>query len=328
MPGNDYYLSEILKNDSKVLITGATGFIGANIVRRLLSTNCQVHILVRPKSSFAKVADVKSRLKIHVADLKDLPKLTKIVRGVGPDVIFHLASENVYSVNWEENYSKMVETNILGTVNLLTACEGVAYKCFVNTGTSSEYGLMEKAVKESDTCRPNSLYAITKYAGTLYSQMWALTRRRPALTLRPFSPYGPFDSNKRLIANTIICALKNRDIALTAPDVVRDYVYVDDVVDAYMKCIDSARNCAGEVFNIGSGESHRIGEVVEKIVSLTSSKSKLLWRRVAVPNEETKVWQADLAKTKEKLGWKPKYSLEAGLGETIRWFENHIGLYE
>lgn len=305
------------KETRKVLVTGGAGFIGANLVRRLISQNFQVHALIRPDTNTSKIADILSRLKKHEVDLREAVKLKKIVREISPEIIFHLAATDVFSIS-----------NFLGTINLISATREIDYHCFVNTGSSSEYGLKNKPMVESDMCKPVNFYGITKLASTLYGQLEALTKNKPILTLRLFSPYGPYDTQKRLIAAAIISALKNRDIVLTSPKVVRDYIFIEDVLDAYLACIEKGHQLAGEIFNIGAGRTQTIASVVDKIIKLTNSKSQLLWNYLPQNSPEPKIWQADIAKSKKLLGWQPKHSFDSGLAKTLTWFRKNLKLYE
>lgn len=312
---------------TKVLVTGATGFVGSNLVKRLLSKNFQVHALVRSTSNTARIVDLLPKLYLYQADLLKIVKLKKIVQKIDPEIIFHLATASVFGSEVVEKSNEIIKTNFLGTVNLVNACNEINYSCFVNTGSSSEYGLKDNPMKEQGVCQPVGLYGFSKLAATLYCQMITRTKNKPIITLRLFSPFGPSDDRRRLIANIIVCALKNRDLALTRPGIVRDYIFVEDVLDAYLACINKARQFAGEIFNIGSGKQQTIGSVAKRILKITNSKSKLMWGKLDISSLEPKLWQADLTKTRKLLGWQPKHSFDEGLKETINWFKNNLKLY-
>lgn len=315
------------KETRKVLVTGSAGFIGANLVRRLVSQNFQVHALIRPDTNTFKIADILPKLRKHDVDLREALKLRKIVREISPEIIFHLAATDVFSASKKASPQKIFATNFLGTINLISATRDINYHCFVNTGSASEYGLKNKPVLESDMCKPVNLYGISKLASTLYGQLEALTKNKPILTLRLFSLYGPYDTQKRLIASAIISALKNRDIVLTSPKVVQNYIFVQDVLDAYFACIEKGQQLAGEIFNIGAERTQTIASVVDKIIKLTNSRSKLLLNYLPQSSLEPKNWQADIAKSKKLLGWQPKHSFDSGLAKTIAWFRKNLNLY-
>lgn len=316
-----------LRSTREVLVTGATGFVGSNLVRRLISQNFQVHILIRKTSKPGRISDISTKLKTYEVDLVEAVKLKKIVQKINPKIIFHLAAKSIFSSQKEDNHQEIIKSNFLGTVNLIQALQDVDYQCFANIGSSSEYGIKNHPMRESDVCQPVNVYGVSKLSSTVFAQMIANIYQKPIITLRLFSPFGPFDDQRRLIANTIVSALKNRDLFLTQPSVVRDYIFVDDVVNACLVCISKTSKFSEEIFNIGSGQQQTIGEVVTKITKLTNSKSRLLWGKLPVINLEPKIWQADLTKTEKLLGWKPKYSLDEGILKTVEWFKKNLDLY-
>lgn len=305
----------------KVLITGATGFVGSNLIRKLVKEKYQVHAIVRKSSNTKKIADILSKIILHEGDLKDNIKIKHIVLGIHPNIIFHLASETIYSSakNYHDNE---LLVNFLGTVNLIAACRDINYDCFINTGSSSEYGIKQSSMKETNLCEPINMYGLMKYTSTKYSQIVANAEKKPIVTLRLFSPFGPLDNEGRLINRIFILARANRDLPLTQPDIVRDYVYIEDVVSAYRLCIAKSEKLSGKILNIGSGQQQTILSVVNKIVKLTNSKSRLKWNHLRTLSVEPKIWRADITLAKKLLGWKPKFTFDQGLKMTYDWFQN------
>jgi nucleoside-diphosphate-sugar epimerase len=311
----------------KVLVTGATGFVGANLVRRLLQREYDVHIITRASSNKWRLADILSKLSDYTVDLVQPRKLRTLIRQVKPDVIFHLAASGIYG-GAQLSERKLIEINFLGTVNLVNACQDIDYKCFVNTGSSSEYGPKKYPMKETDVCEPITMYAITKYASTLYGSFIAKTKDRPIIGFRLFSPYGPYDDKSRLVVYSIVNALQNKDLNLANPEAVRDYIYVEDVVDLYMRSIDRAYELKGEVFNVGSGSQTTISSIVSKVIKLTQSKSNVNWQAVEGRSWDTERWEADIEKTSKTFNWKPTFSIEEGLKRTVDWFRNNLSFYQ
>lgn len=313
-------------NSGKILITGASGFVGSNLVRRLLQEGCEVHILSQPVFSQWRLRDILPKLNNHIIDLLEPKKLEQLVRRIKPEIIFHLAALGVFS-GISPSEKKLFENNFLGTVNLIKASSEIDYKCFVNTGSSSEYGPKEKPMKESDICEPISPYGISKLAALLYGSFIAKTQNRPIIGLRLFSPFGYFDDAQRLIPPVIISALQNKDILLSNPQGVRDFIFIEDVVDAYLKFIDRAGQFKGEIFNLGSGKETSVQEAVKTICELTNSKSRIKWGAVSPRPWDTAHWQADISKIKRCLHWKPGHSFKQGLKKTIQWYKNNLSLY-
>ena len=311
----------------KVLVTGATGFVGANLVRRLVREDYEVHIFTRASSNKWRLTDVLSKLNDHTVDLLEENKLKGLIKEIEPEIIFHLAAAGIYGgVHLSEK--NLIETNFWGAVNLLNACNDIDYKCFINTGSSSEYGPKKHPMKETDVCEPINMYGITKCAATLYGRFVAKTKDKPIVGFRLFSPYGPYDDKTRLITYAIINALQNNDLNLANPKAVRDYIYIEDILDLYMKSIDKAYKLKGEVFNVGSGSQTTIHYVVNKIMELTQFKSSVNWGSVNGRSYDTEKWEADIGKTSKFFDWKPIYNIDEGLEKTISWFRNNLNLYD
>jgi nucleoside-diphosphate-sugar epimerase len=317
-----------MSTKKKVLITGSTGFVGANLARRLVQENFEVHIMVRQNSNKWRINDLlKPNLKEHLVDLEDFSKLKEAIKQVKPDIIFHLATASVFA-GVEPSEDQLIKTNLLGTINLIKAARAIDYKCFVNTGSGAEYGLNNQVKKEIDLCQPVNVYGIAKLASTLYANLEAKKYGKPILTLRLFSPYGPYDNRKRLISDNIIKVLQNQNLELANPDAVRDYIYIDDVIDLYLKTIDRANDFKGEVFNVGSGSQSASREVIDKIIKITESRSGVLWNKISSSPWDAKTWQADISKTTAAFGWLPNHNLEEGLKKTITWFKNNLSFYK
>ncbi len=311
----------------KILVTGATGFVGSNLVRRLVSDGYDVHIFTRKSSNIWRLRDCFSDLKNYTANLLNQEELICLINKIEPDVIFHLATSGIYG-GVQRPDKEVIETNLLGMINLINACNSIDYKCFVNTGSSSEYGPKKEPMKESDICEPLNLYGFSKYAATLYSQFIARTKNKPIIGLRLFSPFGPFDDKSRLMTYAITNALQNKSLMLGNPNAARDYIYIDDVIDLYLQSMQLASRSKGEVFNLGSGSQKTVSYVVNKIIEITNSKSELKWNSFSGRAHDTEKWEADIEKVSRYYNWCPKYHIDDGIRQTISWFENNLHLYK
>lgn len=311
----------------KILVTGATGFIGANLARYLVSNQQEIHIIIRETSDLWRIKDIISYAATYNLDLEDREKTRKIIKLIKPDVVFHLANLGLYAgVN--SSPRRLIDVNFLGTTNLLEACANLNLQCFVNTGSSAEYGPKESIMVEKDYCQPTTFYGLSKLTATLYSTVAAKTTKLPIICLRIFSPYGPFDSSTRLIPYVITRALKDRELLLANPRSVRDFIFVDDVVSAYLQTINNAKKNRGEIFNVGSGIQTSVADIVNQIIKIIGSKSRIKWGVQKSRPQESPSWQADITFAKSKLYWEPKYSLESGLRKTIEWFAQNISYYD
>ena len=308
-----------------VLITGAAGFIGANLARALAKEH-DVHVLLRSTSHAWRIADILSRLKVVKADLLDPKGLGAAVRNIKPEYIFHLAAYGAYP-RTQTDADAILSTSIQGTLNLLRATRDVEYRCLVNTGSSSEYGIKSKAMRESDVLEPNTLYGVAKAAATMLCAQEAREQDKPIITLRPFSVYGYYEEQFRLMPSVILKCLNREDVPLSSGEQRRDYVFIEDVVGAYRKAMRLG-SLRGEVFNVGSGKDVSVKEVAIMIRKLAGARNKLLFGKLEKAGFDTaSCWKADAKKSARVLGWKSTTTLNEGLRKTIRWIKENKARY-
>lgn len=310
---------------TNVLITGATGFIGANLARACLDWKWKVHIFSRKSSNFWRIDDIKNKIQDYKIDLyRDKEKVPYLVEKIKPDVIFHTAAYGGYP--FQKDVDKIVHANIIGTVNLVNACSKIGFDIFVNTGSSSEYGLKSKPMSETDLLEPINDYGVAKASATLFCQVKAKSEKLPIVTLRLFSPYGYYEEPTRLVPSVIISCLLGENPKVSSSDSVRDFIFIEDVMDAYIRVIKTS-DISGQIFNIGYSQQHSVDDVVNKIIELTGNKVKPKWGNIPKRPNEPNIWQADISKAKDILNWEPKYGLDEGLKKTIKWFEKNMILY-
>lgn len=301
----------------KAFVTGATGFIGSHVVRRLLRHRFDVHVLCRMGSSFARLDDVRHRLTVHAVSLDDRAGLRGVMQRVAPDYVLHLAAAVMHG-GAAAPPADLVRTNLLGTVNLVDACDAVDYACFINTGDAFEYGPARRPLKESRRCCPTTLDGITKLAATVYTQQVARARRKPLVTLRLFSVFGPLDDARRLVPRVVAGARACTPLLLSQPSILRDYLYVADVVDLYLAVMRMGARFKGDVLNAGSGRKTTLGELVDMILAVTGSRSEIRWNAFPVAPHDHEIRVADMTRTCTRVAWQPRTSLQAGLARTIR----------
>lgn len=309
----------------KVLISGASGFIGSNLVRRLLGEGCRVSILTRRQSAKWRIQGILKNVKNYTADVTDRRMLKKAVSAVKPDIILQTS---VYGGHrYQDESGKIFDTNIIGAKNLLDVCLEEGFGLYINTGSSSEYGVKHSPMKEGDILRPVTEYGISKAWASMYCKAAAEINRAPVTTLRIFSPYGYYDSPTRLIPYLVTSCLRGRNPRIISGKAVRDFVFINDVVDAYINTIRRSEHARGEIFNIGSGRQVSVMDVAEKILLLTGSRSRIVSSGADERANQPKRWQADISKAGRVLGWKPKTDISQGLEKTIEWFSENLKLY-
>ena len=245
----------------RIILTGGTGFVGANLARRLLRDGHELHLLVRPHYQPWRIEAIRSDLRFHECTSTMRKPSRASSAEIRPDWVFHLAVHGAYS--WQTDWEQMVRTNIQGTMSLVSACLKTGFEAFVNTGSSSEYGFKDHAPAESEPLEPNSHYAVTKAAATLFCRYTAQSRRVHLPTLRLYSVFGPYEDPGRLLPTLIMHGLKGELPPLADPDVARDFVYVDDVVEAYLLAATVPTPEWGPIYNVGTGVQTTLRDVVE-----------------------------------------------------------------
>jgi nucleoside-diphosphate-sugar epimerase len=313
-----------LSGGEKVFITGATGFIGSNLARRCLERGAEVFINLRKTSDSWRIRDILKEIDAVPADITEYEKLRDAFKKIHPDIVFHTAA---YGGSADQKTTeKIIETNITGTVNVVRSCRDMGVRLMVNTGSSSEYGIKNSAMVESALLEPVTEYGVSKAAATLFCQSYATAYSLPTVTLRLFSPYGPYEQKSRLIPSVILAALQKINPRISSRQFVRDFIYIDDVLDAY-ESAPSLRKPSGEIYNIGSGRQHSVGKVVDGIINILGNEVTCETGTPQAWKNEPAFWQADIQKAKSELHWEPEYSLERGLAATVDWFRVHKDLY-
>ncbi len=308
----------------RVLVTGAAGFLGSALVRALAQRGAAVHALVRPASDLWRLGEVQDGLTVHRVDVTDRRALIEAVAALRPEIIFHLAAQGVS--HGRRNHWGIVAANIAGAAHLLEATEGLEYRRLVHVGGASEYGCKDGPIREEDPPQPVTLYGATKTAATALMQYAARAAAKPVVVVRPFSVYGPREPAGRLIPTAVLAALRKGEIYLTGPGIRRDFVYVEDVAEALVLAAER-ESATGCVINIGSGVEFANEEVVAKVLAAVGARVP-----VHAGTLEARPWDcahsvADIERARQRLGWTPRHSLDAGLEKTVAWFREQGNRY-
>ncbi len=304
----------------RFFVTGAGGFIGACLIRRLIHERADVSIILKPNSNTWRVKEVLNKVRVFKGDLADIASVFQAVKAVKPTVIYHLAAHGAYP--FQKDAEKIIKTNVLGTWNLLKACDDIDYKIFVNTGSSSEYGAKKHPMKETDVLEPNSYYAVAKSAQTLLCQHVARSQKRPICTFRLFSVYGYYEESTRLVPTLIRSCLTGQDLNMVSPKTARDFIFIEDVLNAYLR-LERLKKASGEIFNIGTGRQTALKEIVGIALDVTGAKVKVSWGKMPPRIWDTDLWVADMKKTNRFLSWKAKASFKNGFTKTVEWFQQN-----
>jgi dolichol-phosphate mannosyltransferase len=224
--------------------------------------------------------------------------------------VVHLATHGAYEK--QRDPISILATNVLGTQNLLEASTQHGVALFVNAGSSSEYGFKKAPMQ------PNSHYAVAKVAQTHLCRLAAKVHGMALVTFRLFSVYGPWEEPTRLIPTMIRRARAGLPLEMANPAIARDFVYLDDVLDA-LTGFDALMPLRGEVINLGSGVETTLRDVVGAVLSTVPSRSEVKWGAMADRKWDTDRWVSDPSLARELLGWSAKHDLHEGLKKTSQW---------
>ena len=322
--------------NKKVLVTGAGGFIGSHLVERLMEKGCEVRAFVRYNSlnKWGWLETLPSQklknIDIFIGDIRDFENVKKAVKGV--EIVFHLAALISIPFSYISPHS-YVDTNIGGTLNILQACLESEVEKVLVTSTSEVYGTAKYIpIDEAHPRQGQSPYSATKIGADYIAESFYRSFGLPVVIVRPFNTYGPRQSARAIIPTIItqlLCGF--REIRIGALHPTRDFVFVKDTVEGFIKIAESDVT-VGEEINIATGTEISIGELANKIIKMINPQAKIILDEKRLRPSQSEVGR--LLGSNNKLidltKWKPSYSLDEGLEITIEWFkkEDNLKLYK
>lgn len=289
----------------KILVLGGNGFIGSNLVKKLAETNNEIYSFdyITPEIKQAKVSYIQG-------DFTKIDRHDELLQNI--DIVYHLVSTTIPNSK-KEDVEFDITSNLLSSVKLLNLCaENKVKKVIFSSSGGSIYGLEEKCHKESDAVKPIYPYAINKHAIECYLEFYRKFYNVDYNILRISNPYGRFHRNKKQgLINVIFDKIANNEEIDIFGDgeIIRDYIYIDDVIEAFIKCL----NYSGieKCFNVCSSKSYSINELLKEIFEITKINVKVNYlprRSFDIP-----VSKLDNSLAKKYLNWEPKYSIQQGL---------------
>jgi polyisoprenyl-phosphate glycosyltransferase len=311
------WAAKIQKLQGPILVLGASGFIGANLFKALLASRGDVYgsYFHAPAWRLTGVPDAN----LVQADLLVDANLDSVLANIKPRTIFNCIAYGAYS--FETDGGLIYETNFNLTVKLLKRLEKYPISCYVHSGSSSEYGDAAAGPREDDLPQPNSDYAVSKVACANLLRFYGRKKKLPCANLRLFSAYGPLEDSSRLIPSVVRLGLEGKYPAFVSRDISRDFVYVEDVAEAY---VDTALNLTeavyGESFNIGSGHKTTIGDVAAVAAEIFSIPGEPPYDAMESRKWDIRDWYSDQTKTGAVLGWQARTAFSAGLRKTVDWY--------
>lgn len=321
---------------SKILITGITGFIGSHLASRLTSQKHAVVGVTKPSSSRdnSSLKPFLKDIKIHALDISDYYALSRVMKSEDPDIVVHLAAASSISDSFEKPFQN-VETNMLGTMNVIHSIMDLPdykKKRMLYASSAAIYGKQNaQPINEAATPNPQNPYSITKEVSEQYLRLISRVYGFNFIAMRPTNTYGRKLDRSYFVEYIVTSMLTNSDkIYLGAPDVIRDYIYVDDHVNAYIKAIEHPE-VNNEAFNVGSGMGVSNKDLVFKIAEVIGFDETRIVLNQYPPNYPFRPYDGDQpkllidsSKLRKTLGWNPEIDLDEGIKKSITFWKQKL----
>jgi NAD dependent epimerase/dehydratase len=318
--------------DRLVFVTGAGGFIGSHLVEELAGRGARVRAFVRYNSRgdwgylSALPPQLRERVEVVAGDLRDGDAVAQAMRGT--TVAFHLGAMVAIPYSYVHP-REVADTNVFGTLNVLTAARDLKLERVIHTSTSEVYGTAQYVpIDEKHPLVGQSPYSASKIAADQLAESFHRSYGLPVAVARPFNTYGPRQSARAIVPTIISQAIAGERLFIGARHPTRDLNFVTDTVRGFVR-VAECPEAVGQVINLGSGREISVGDLVDTIVRLVGRKVEVTFdaTRLRPDRSEVERLLADNSKARQLLGWAPEVSLEDGLARTIRWISEHAALY-
>jgi NAD dependent epimerase/dehydratase len=317
----------------KVLITGAGGFIGSHLAETLVSEGAVVRAFVRYNSrgSLGQLhslqENILSKIELIFGDLRDPAAIESAVQGVSH--VFHLGALIAIPYSYVHPM-EVVETNIMGTLNILQSARSVGVERVVHTSSSEVYGTaLHVPIEEGHPLQGQSPYSASKIGADKISESFYCAYGLPVVTVRPFNTYGPRQSTRAIIPSIITQALSGDVVRIGNLEARRDLTYITDTVQGFLS-VAQVDGIEGQTFNLGTGQEVSIRELAQEIFSLLKISPRLEVESARLRPEKSEVARllSDNRLAKQRLGWTPTVPLQEGLLKTIEWISDNLSLFK
>lgn len=325
MPDRTFTLKDEIKRlQGPILVLGAGGFVGANVFRAILAVRDDCYGVTHQEFVPWRLIDLPAE-NILYADVTAAKSIERLYERFAFRTIFDFAAYGAYSR--QDDVHLIYETNILGMAGLLENAITRGFAAYVHAGSSSEYGANSASPLEADPLMPNSHYAVSKVAASYLVQYLGSIKKLPVINLRYYSLYGPYEEPDRLIPTLVAHGLRKTFPVLVDPEISRDFVYIDDAVEAaVLAATRGVAHAPGASLNIATGKKTTIRDLVGVMKKLCEIPEKPKWGTMQNRSWDLKNWYGNAQQARKVLGWKPRTTLEEGLKRTIEWQRARVAL--
>jgi nucleoside-diphosphate-sugar epimerase len=320
-----------MNSEISILITGASGFVGANLCNYFVARGYKVVALTGTSSQSWRLdksiySSETKPFDFHQVDLTDSKNVHEFIKYLQPQIIFNCAAYGAYSSQTDSD--RIYKVNFDGVRFLLESVRKLnKFTAFIQAGTSSEYGQNCSGPKEEEPTIPDSDYAVSKVAASQLIKFYGMKYKLPAWIFRLYSIYGPFEEVSRLIPNLLLHIKDGKLPSLVDKRISRDFIYIDDVCEAFEKILDFSKVLTpGETYNIGSGRCVTLEELLNTAKSLFNINSTPEWGSFPNRHWDHANWFANPKKAAQHFKWEAKADLIYGLKSTMKWLEENPNL--
>lgn len=316
----------------KVLIIGAAGFVGNYLIRYF---TCFEEVDIYATKLLGESVNFPDNVKTFNLDILNKDDIITLLYEIRPDYVFHLAAQSSVSVAWK-NPAITIDINIKGAVNVLDAVRELYYKPrILLIGSGEEYGYIkanEIPIIEENNIRPGNIYAATKACQNMIGRIYAQAYDMEVIMVRAFNHIGPEQSSIFVVSDfcrqVAEIEMHMREPIMYVGNLAakRDFTDVRDVVRAYALLIE--KGIAGETYNVGSGRAYEIREILQKIVSMSEVEIEIRIDSNKIRPVDVPIIEADITKIREITGWKPSFTLEQTISETLDYWRKKLGRNE
>lgn len=321
-------------SNKRILVTGAGGFIGSHLVEKLVESGAQVRAFIRYNSRGDigllryLPAPILSSLEIIGGDLRDPFTIQQVSQN--QQIVFHLGALISIPYSYHHPY-EVAETNFLGTLNVLAACRQNNVEKLIHTSTSEVYGTAQQVpINEQHPLQGQSPYSASKIGADKLAESFYCSYGLPVTTVRPFNTFGPRQSARAIIPTIITQALSAATIQLGNLDTTRDFTYVEDTVNGFIRAAEADVSLtAGKTYNLGTGQEIRMGELARQIIQQINPAIQIEIDPQRLRPQKSEVFRliSDNSLARKEINWSPQFDLAAGLQKTIDWIRHNQDNY-